>query len=95
MIDDYDYRMSDHIPRLCNELHPLHVLFVKVVPGTTFTSWSKHHFVVIGKAEKQVRKASHCGTKQLQRSHVMLILFLLVCGTWVKLIEMTENERDK
>jgi len=33
-------------------------------PGTTFTSWSKHHFVVIIKAEQQVRKASHCGTKQ-------------------------------
>ena len=50
--------------RFCNESHLLHVLFVKVVPGTTFTSWSKHHFVVIGKAEKQVRKASHCRTKQ-------------------------------
>jgi len=48
----------------CNEPHLLHILFVKVAPGTTFTSWSKHHFVVIGKAEQQVRKASHCGTKQ-------------------------------
>jgi len=46
----------------CNESHLLHVLFVKVVcqPGTTLTSWSKHHFVTIGKAEKQVCKASHC-----------------------------------
>jgi len=25
-------------PRFCNESHLLHVLFVKVVPGTTFTS---------------------------------------------------------
>ena len=38
--------------------------FVKVATGTTFTSWSKHHFVVTGKAEQKVHKASHCGTKQ-------------------------------
>jgi len=43
--------------RFCNEPHLLHVLFVKVVPGITFTSWSKHHFVVIGKAEQEVHKA--------------------------------------
>jgi len=42
----------------------LHILSVKVEPGTTFTSWSKHHFVVMGKAEQQVLKASHCGTNQ-------------------------------
>jgi len=48
----------------CNELHLLHVLLVKVAPGTAFASWSKHHFVVIGKAEQQVRKASQCGTRQ-------------------------------
>jgi len=29
-------------PRFCNEPHLLHVPFVKVVPGTTFTLWSKH-----------------------------------------------------
>jgi len=69
----------------CNEPHLLHLLFPKVVglPSTTFTSWLKHHFVVIGKAEQQARKASHCHTKQQQRSHVMLILFLLVRATWV------------
>jgi len=50
-------------PRFCNEPCLLHALFVQVVPGTTFTSWSKHHFAVIGKAEQQVRKASYCGTK--------------------------------
>jgi len=33
-----------------------------------------------------VRKASHCGTNQQQRSHVVLILFLLVHTTWVLLI---------
>jgi len=53
-----------NIPRFFNKPHLLHVLFVKVVPGTIFTSWSKHQFVVIGKAEQQVRKPSHCGTKQ-------------------------------
>jgi len=68
-------------PRFCNETHLLHVFFVKVVPGTTFTSWLKHHFVVIGKAEQQVRKAFHCRTKQQKRSHVVLILSLLVRTT--------------
>jgi len=51
-------------PRFCNEQHLLNVLFVKLIPGTTFASWSKHHFVVIGKAEQLVRKPAHCGTKQ-------------------------------
>jgi len=51
-------------PRFCNEPHLLHVTFVKVVPDTTFISRSKHHFFVIGKAEQQVHKASHCGIKQ-------------------------------
>jgi len=48
-------------PRFFNKPHLLHDLFVKVVPGTIFTSRSKHHFVVIGKAEQQVRTPSHCG----------------------------------
>ena len=60
-----------------NEPHRSHVLVIKVALGTTFTTWSKHHFVVIGKAEQQVRKASHCGNKQQQRFHVVIILFLL------------------
>jgi len=52
-------------------------VFVKVAPGTTFTSWSKHHFVVIGKPRRQVCKASHCGgSKQQQRSHIVIILFM-------------------
>jgi len=49
--------------------------FVKVVPGTTFTSWSKDYFVVIGKAEHQVRKTFHCCTKQQKRSHFVLMSF--------------------
>jgi len=55
-------------PGVCNEPHPLLVLFVEVVPGTTFTSWSEHHFVVIGKAEQQMRKASHSGDRCLFNS---------------------------
>jgi len=51
-------------PRFCNEPHQLHVLFVKVALGTTFAFCSKHNFVVIGKAEQHVLKASHCGSKQ-------------------------------
>ena len=42
-------------PPFCNERHRLHVLFVKFAPGTTFTSWSQHHFIAIGKPERQVR----------------------------------------
>ena len=33
-------------PPFRNEPHLSHVLFVKAAPGTTFTSWSQHHFVV-------------------------------------------------
>jgi len=39
--------------------------------------------VAIGKPERQVRKASHCGSKQQQRSHAMITLLLLVCTTYV------------
>jgi len=70
-------------PLFCDEPHLLQVLFTRAVPGTTFTYCSKHHFVVIEKAEQQVRKTSHCGTKQHYRSHVVLILFLFVRATWV------------
>jgi len=51
-------------PRFYNEPHQSHVLCVKAELSTTFTSWSQHHFVVIGKPELHVRKASHCGSKQ-------------------------------
>jgi len=51
-------------PSFYNEQHRLHVLFVKVSHSTTFTSWSQHNFVAIGKPERHVRKASHCGSKQ-------------------------------
>jgi len=77
---------SNNIPSFLQWTAPIARFFVKVAPGTTFTSWSKHHFVVIGKAEQQVRKASHCCTKQQWRSHVMIILVLLVRATWVLFI---------
>jgi len=51
-------------PPFYNEPHRSHVLFVKAAPGTTFTSWSQHHLVVIRKREGQVRKASQCGSMQ-------------------------------
>jgi len=51
-------------PPFYNETHRSHVLFVKAAPGTTSISWSQHHFVAIGKPERHMRKASHCGSKQ-------------------------------
>jgi len=61
-------RGCNNIPSFCNEPHRSHFLFVKAAPGMTFTSWPQHHFVTIGKRERHVRKASHCGSKQQQRS---------------------------
>ena len=46
-----------------NDLTDRMFLLLKFAPGTTFTSWSQHRFVVIGKPEWQVHKASHCGRK--------------------------------
>jgi len=47
-----------------NEPHRSQVLCVKAELGTTFTSWSQHHFVAMGNPERHMRKASHCGSKQ-------------------------------
>ena len=55
-------------PPFYNELHWSHVLCVKAELGTTFTSWSQHHFVAIGNPERHVCKALHGGSKQQQRS---------------------------
>jgi len=41
-----------------------HVFCVKAELGTTFTSWSQHHFVAIGNPEGHMRKALHRGSKQ-------------------------------
>ena len=43
-------------PRFCNEPHLLHVLLVKVVPGTNFTSWSKHHFLWLERPSNKCAK---------------------------------------
>jgi len=51
-------------PPFCNEPHRSHVLCVKAELGTTFTSWSQHHIVVIGNPEQHVRKALYSGSKQ-------------------------------
>jgi len=69
----------------CNEPHNL---FAKVATSTTFASWSQRHFVAIRKPERQVHKDSHCGSKQ-ERSHVVLILFLLVRVTYVWVLLFT------
>ena len=70
-------------PPLYNEPHWSHVLCVKAQPGTTFASWSQQHFVAIGKPERHVRKASHCGSKQQQRSCDAITLLLLVRTTYI------------
>jgi len=51
-------------PPFCNEPHRSHVLCVKAELCTTSTSWSQHHFVVIGNPEQYVRKSAHRGSKQ-------------------------------
>jgi len=61
-------------PPFYNKPHRLHVLCVKAELGTTFTSWSPHHFVAIGNPEQHMRKASHRGSKQQQRSCVAISL---------------------
>ena len=51
-------------PPFYNEPHRSHVLCVKAELGTTFTSWSQHHFVAIGNPERHVRRAEHRGSTQ-------------------------------
>jgi len=46
-------------PPFCKEPHRSHILFVKVAPGTTFTSWTQHHYA-IGNSEPQMLKPSQC-----------------------------------
>ena len=50
-------------PPFYNEPHRSCVLCVKAELHTTSTSWSQHHFVVIGNPERHARKASHHGSK--------------------------------
>jgi len=86
---DINWEVAITSPPFCCEPQLSHILFVKVAPDTTFTSWSKQHFIVIGKPRRQVCKASHCGSKQQWRSHVVFILFLLVCDTYIWVLFFT------
>jgi len=70
-------------PPFYNEPHRSHILCVKAELGTTFASWSQHHFVAIGNPERHMRKASHCGSKEQWSSHAMITLLLLVCATYM------------
>jgi len=70
-------------PPFYNELHWSHVPCVRAAPGTNFTSWSQHHFVVIEKLEWHVCKASHCSSKQQQSSPDEITLLLLVRTTYI------------
>jgi len=60
-------------PPLYNEPQQSLVLFVKAALGMAFTSWPQHqHIAVMGKTKRQVRKASHCGSKQHSRDHSII-----------------------
>jgi len=70
-------------PSFYNEPHRSHVLCVKAELSRTSTSWSQHHFVAIGNPELHLRKASHRGSKQQQRSPDETTLLLLVRTTHI------------
>jgi len=57
--------------------------------NSTFTSWSQHHFVAIGNPERHVRRASHRGSKQQQRSPDEITLLLLVRATYIMVLFFT------
>ena len=62
-------------PPFYNEPHKSHVLCVKAKPGMTYTSWSQHHFVVIGKPKRHVRKALHYGSQQWSSPDEITLLY--------------------
>jgi len=76
-------------PPFCNEPHRSQVLCVKAELCTTSTSRSQHHFVVIGNPEEHVRKASHRGSKQQQRSCSQSLLLLLARATHIMVLFFT------
>jgi len=76
-------------PPFYNEPHRSHVLCVKAELGTTATSWSQHHFVAIRNPERHVRKASHRGSKQQQRSCSQSLLLLLARTTYIMVLFFT------
>jgi len=50
---------------------------------------TKENSVVIRKPKRKVHKASHCGSKQQERSCAMITLLLLVYTTWMSAILRT------
>ena len=81
-------------PPFFNERHRSRVLCVKAELGTAFTSWWQHHFVSIGKPERHVRKASHCGSKQQYRSCTTITLLLLVHATFIYVCYCSRTSRS-
>ena len=67
-----------NIPYYLQEPHWSHVLFVKVVPGTEFTSWPQHHFVAIGNPEWQVCKATLWQQATIEIIHRALSIIVFV-----------------
>ena len=65
-------------PRFCNIPHLSHVLFVKVVPGTTFTSWSKHPLWL----ERPSSKCAELHTVTASYNRDLMSCSLLICATW-------------
>ena len=102
ILSAHSIRGESHIQRNANEQvattsppyyyepHWLH-LFMKAAPGTTFISWLQHHFVVIGKPEQLVHKASHCGSKQQKTSPDEITLLLFVRGTYIWVLFRTSR----
>jgi len=50
-----NWKVATTSPSFFSEPHRSHVLFVKVAPGTTFTSWPQHYFLATGKPERQLQ----------------------------------------
>ena len=56
---------------------------VKLHHLSSSQSWSQHHFIAIWNPERHVRKASHRGSKQQQRSPDEITPLLLVRATYI------------
>jgi len=70
---------SPFVPKSAERFSALIEHFVSVA----FASQLWLSVLAIGKPELQVRKASHCGSKQQWRSHAMITLLLLVRATYI------------
>jgi len=76
-------RSCCNIPLFLQWTAPIERSFYEGCPGTTFTSWSKYHLVVIGKAEQQVCKsftAWHQPTIEIsRRAHLVSACLRYTC----------------